>query len=199
MGTSAKADDNDAIYTMDNAAGSNRVFAFQREENGGLLQQGSFVTGGSGSGAGLSSQGSVVLSRDGAAGYFVCNACSSEISVMAITRQGLQLADKVSSGGLMPVSLALHYNLLCVLNAGDKDNITAFIFADEKLLALPNSTRTLSGDNTGPAQISFTPDGDQLVVTERLTNLIHTQLMMTVWQERLKCFSLSEQPLLALM
>ena len=57
---------------------------------------------------------------------------------------------------------------------GDKDNITAFIFADGKLLALPNSTQALSGDNTGPAQVSFSRDGGTLIVTERLTNLIDT-------------------------
>jgi 6-phosphogluconolactonase (cycloisomerase 2 family) len=78
----------------------------------------------------------------------------------------------------MPVSLALRHNLLYVLNAGggvgDKDNITAFIFANGKLLALPDSTRALSGDDTGPAQVSFTRDGDTLVVTERVTGLIDT-------------------------
>jgi 6-phosphogluconolactonase (cycloisomerase 2 family) len=180
MGITAKADNDGAIYTMDNGAGANHVLAFEREENGRLLQTGSFATGGSGSGAGLSSQGSVVLSRDGR-WLFVCNAGSSEISVMAVTQHGLQLADKVGSGGLMPVSLALRHNLLYVLNAGggagDKDNIVAFIFADGRLLALPNSTQPLSGDNTGPAQISFTSDGDGLIVTERLTNLIDTYVL----------------------
>src|SRR4029077_1044335 len=92
--------------------------------------------------------------------------------------QGLQLADKGSSGGRVPVSLAFHHNLLYVVNAGgtvgDKDNVTAFVFADGKLSALPGSTRALSGDNTGPAQVSFTRSGDVLVVTERLTSLIDT-------------------------
>jgi 6-phosphogluconolactonase (cycloisomerase 2 family) len=41
-------------------------------------------------------------------------------------------------------------------------------------VALPDSTQPLSGDNTGPAEVSFTRDGDSLVVTERLTNLIDT-------------------------
>jgi|ERR1051326_2164476 6-phosphogluconolactonase (cycloisomerase 2 family) len=174
----ARADETGALYTMDNAAGANHVLAFHRSESGRLAGAGSFATGGAGAGAGLSSQGSIVLSRDGH-WLFVCNPGSSEISVLAVNPNGeLSLADKVASGGHTPVSLALRHNLLYVLNAGggvgDKDNITAFIFADGKLLALPDSTRTLSGDNTGPAQVSFTRDGDTLVVTERVTGLIDT-------------------------
>ncbi len=177
LAPTARADEGGALYTMDNAAHANHVLVFRRGENGGLTGAGSFATGGTGAGAGLSSQGSVVLSRDGR-WLFVCNPGSSEISVLAVTREGLSLADKVDSGGQMPVSLALRHNLLYVLNAGggagDKDNITAFIFANGKLVALPNSTQTLSGNNTGPAQVSFTRDGATLIVTERLTSLIDT-------------------------
>jgi 6-phosphogluconolactonase (cycloisomerase 2 family) len=175
--TTALADDGGAVYTMDNAAGANHVLVFHRGENGGLTSTGSFVTGGAGAGAGLSSQGAVLLSRDNH-WLFVCNPGSSEVSAFAVTRQGLTLTDKVDSGGQMPVSLALRHNLLYVLNAGgsagDKDNITAFIFANGRLLALPGSTRALSADNTGPAQVSFTREGGTLVVTERLTSLIDT-------------------------
>ena len=175
MLATAAAEQKGAIYTMDNAAGANHVLAFQREENGELTAAGSFATGGAGTGAGLSSQGAIALSRDNR-WLFVCNVGSSEVSVFSVTRDGLLLSDKVGSGGQMPVSLALHRNLLYVLNAGggvgDKDNITAFLFADGKLLALPNSTQALSGDNTGPAQVSFSRDGGTLIVTERLTNLI---------------------------
>jgi len=117
------------------------------------------------------------LSGDGR-WLFVCNAGSSEVSVMAVSRNGLEVADKVSSGGKMPVSLSPHGDLLYVLNAGglvgDKDNITAFSFAGGKLTALANSTRALSADNTGPAQVGFTRDGNELVVTERLTSLVDT-------------------------
>jgi 6-phosphogluconolactonase (cycloisomerase 2 family) len=175
--TRAPADEGGALYTMDNAAGANHVLVFQRGESGGLAGAGSFATGGAGAGAGLSSQGSILLSRDNR-WQFVCNAGSSEISVFAVSREGLTLADIVDSGGQIPVSLTLRHNLLYVLNAGggagDKDNLTAFIFANGKLVALPDSTRALSADNTGPAQVSFTREGAALVVTERLTSLIDT-------------------------
>ncbi len=180
LATIAKAEERGAIYTMDNAAGANHVLAFRRAVNGELTGAGSFATGGVGTGAGLSSQGALLLSRDNR-WLFVCNAGSSEVSVLAVTDDGLSLSDKVGSGGQMPVSLALRHNLLYVLNAGggvgDKDNITAFLFADGKLLALPNSARALSGDNTGPAQVAFSRDGGTLIVTERLANLIDTYVI----------------------
>jgi len=152
-------------------------FSFPRAENWQITSIGSVTTGGTGTGAGLSSQGAVLLSHDGH-WLFVCNAGSDEISVFEITPGNLQLVDKISSGGRLPLSLTQHHNLLYVLNAGgtvgDKDNMTGFLFAGGRLVPLPDSTRALSGDNTGPAQVSFTQDGTALVVTERLTSLIDT-------------------------
>ena len=179
LATTAKADDDGILYTMDNAAGANHVMVFHRHENGTITGARSVATGGTGTGTaqGLASQGSVLLSRDGR-WLFVCNAGSSEVSVFAVNREGLTLSDKVASGGKVPLSLGLRDHLLYVLNAGgsagDKDNVTAFHFANGQLTPLPNSTRTLSADNTGPAQVAFAGDGDTLVVTERLTNLIDT-------------------------
>ncbi len=165
------------IYTMDNAAAGNHVLAWKRMANGTLTGPALNATGGAGTGAGLSSQGSMLLSRDGR-WLFVCNAGSDEISVFAVAPQGLQLVDKVKSGGHLPLSITLRRHLLYVLNAGgavgDKDNIAGFLFFQGKLVALSNSTRALSGDNPGPAQVSFADDGDALVVTERNTNLIDT-------------------------
>ncbi len=102
----------------------------------------------------------------------------AEISVLAASQIGLVVTDKVASGGQMPLSLTLSHDLLYVLNAGGlaggQDNITAFVFANGRLAPLPNSTRPLSADNTGPAQVSFTRDGKALIVTERLTSVIDT-------------------------
>ncbi len=180
LATAASAEEGATLYTIDNAAGGNHVLVFQRSVHGGLTGAGSVATGGTGAGAGLSSQGAIVLSRDGR-WLFVCNPGSSDVSVLAVSGEGLTLTDKVASGGQMPVSLTLRHNLLYVLNAGggagDKDNITAFVFALGKLVPLPDATRALSADNTGPAQVSFTRSGDALVVTERLTGLIDTFLV----------------------
>jgi 6-phosphogluconolactonase (cycloisomerase 2 family) len=177
LGTTAKADDHRVIYTMDNAAAANHVLVFQLEDDGQLASLGSVETGGTGTGAGLSDQGSIVVSHDGR-WLFVCNAGSDDISVFSTANHHLQLVDKVNSGGQMPLSLALQHNLLYVLNAGGlvggTDNITGFLFVDGQLVALPGSTRALSGTNTGPAQVAFTRDGNTLIVTERLSNLIDT-------------------------
>jgi 6-phosphogluconolactonase len=179
LATAAKADEEGILYTMDNAASANSVLAFHRHPDGTLTSAGSIATGGAGTGTaqGLPSQGSVLLSRDGR-WLFACNAGSGEISVFAVSGHGLKLTDKVASGGQMPLSLGLRHNLLYVLNAGGEvggtDNVTAFIFAQGKLVPLPGSTRALSADNTGPAQVSFTWDGEALVVTERATSLIDT-------------------------
>ena len=166
-----------AVYTMDNSTNGNHVLTYQRASDGSLSPAGSFETGGTGTGGGLGNQGAVVLSPNGR-WLFACNAGSSEISVFRVTPQGLHLPDKIGSEGKRPVSLALHRNLLYVLNAGgaagDKDNVTGFLFFAGKLHHCPGSTRPLSGDNTGPAQISFSTRGDVLVVTEKATSVIDT-------------------------
>src|SRR5215471_12778371 len=94
---SARAGDG-ALYTMDNAVGGNHVLVFQRDETGKLTGAGTVATGGTGVGAGLASQGSVLLSQNGG-WLFVCNTGSGEISVLAATPQGLVITDKVASGG----------------------------------------------------------------------------------------------------
>jgi 6-phosphogluconolactonase (cycloisomerase 2 family) len=166
-----------SVYTMDNASSGNNVLAFQRAADGALSPAGSFATGGTGTGGGLGNQGAVLLTHN-ARWLFACNAGSHEISVFAVRPDGLLLTDKVGSGGRRPVSLTLHRNLLYVLNAGgvvgDSDNITGFEFEAGKLVPISGSTRALSAASTGPAQISFTRDGEVLVVTEKATGIIDT-------------------------
>jgi 6-phosphogluconolactonase len=166
-----------ALFTMDNAAGGNHVLAYSRAADGSLSFLGEFATGGIGTGDGLGNQGALILSRSGH-WLFACNAGSDEISVFRVTPQGLQLTNKVGSGGRRPISLTLHRNLLYVLNAGglvgDADNVTAFLFFDGELSPIAGSTRPLSAANTDPAQINFSPDGNVLVVTEKATNIIDT-------------------------
>ena len=180
--SSASAANTGILYTTDNAAAGNHVQVITR--SGSTLSLGAaYATGGLGSGTspGLPSQGSVLLSPD-ARWLFVCNAGSDDISVFETLPSGqLQLTDKVNSGGRNPVSLTLNGSLLYVLNAGgammDQDNVTAFHFGCGNLTMLAGSSRTLSAANTGPAQVSFSRDGDTLVVTEKGTSLIDTWVL----------------------
>src|SRR5918999_239901 len=146
------------VYVQTNSAAGNEVVAYRRAASGTLSRVGTFSTGGLGTGEGVSSQGSVLLSDDGR-WLLVANVGSDEVSVFAVRPSGLALTDKVASGGDMPFSLALRGSLLYVLNRGGAGNITAFTFSP----TLPD-----------PAQVSFSPDGATLVVTEKATNLLDT-------------------------
>jgi len=161
-----------AVFTMNNAVGGNAVLVYNRGADGTLTAAGSVLTGGSGTGTGLGNQGAVVLS-DNRRWLFVVNPGSNDVSVFSLKRGKLKLVDRVASGGERPISLAFDRGLLYVLNAGDPGNITGFTLSHRgKLKPLPGSTRPLSGPGTAPAQISFDPEGDLLVVTEKASNNI---------------------------
>ena len=166
-----------AVYTLTNDPAGNAVAAFERAPNGALTPAGRFRTGGTGTGGSLGNQGGLVAGYGGHQ-LFAVDAGSDEISSLAIRRHGLRLVDTVRSGGDTPVSVTVHRDLLYVLNAGSAGspgNITGFrISRHGHLSPIPHSTRPLSADQTGPAQIEFDPSGDVLVVTEKATNAIDT-------------------------
>ena len=167
----ADADGTVQVFTMTNAAAGNEILIFDHHPQQGLVGAGSVASGGTGTGGGLGNQGGVILSKHNRWLYAV-NAGSDSISVFSVSRDGLALVDTVASGGSRPVSLTRYDNLLYVVNAGS-DSIAGFTVGDNGALSpLAGSVRGLSGSGTAPAQISFTPWGDALVVTEKATNLI---------------------------
>jgi 6-phosphogluconolactonase len=100
------------------------------------------------------------------------NAGGNDITVFAIGARAFTFVGKVSSGGTRPVSITASGRLICVLNAGS-DSIAGFIeTSDGRLFALLASACPLSGSNSGPAQIHFSPSGDRLLVTGKATNMI---------------------------
>jgi 6-phosphogluconolactonase len=159
-----------AVYTMTNDAAGNKVVIFSRDHEGLLTKAGSISTGGTGSGVGLDplgSQGSLVLSNDHR-WLLAVNAGSHEISVFRVLPDGLDLVDKVDSGGKLPVSLTIFHNLVYVLNAGASPNITGFNLSHKgHLTALADSGRSLSGGFEDFAQVGFDPEGETLVVTDK--------------------------------
>ena len=76
------------------------------------------------------------------------------------------------------ISLTLHGDLPYALNAGGEaggtDSLAGFVFAYGHLFPIPGATSALSRTDTDPAEVSFTSDGETLVVTEKGTGLIDT-------------------------
>jgi 6-phosphogluconolactonase len=161
-----------AVYTQSNAAEGNEILVFSRDSHGALHLAHRAATRGLGTGAGLGSQGALALSRDGRYLYAV-NAGSDTISAFVLFRSRLWLIDRIASGGDLPISLALHDDVLYVLNAGSANNITGFhVRRDGRLRPLSGSTRPLSADAVQPAQVQFNKTGDFIAVTEKATNRI---------------------------
>lgn len=160
-----------AVYTQTNDAAGNAVALFARASDGSLTFVANYATGGKGNGAtGLGSQGSVVIAEE----RFVLavNAGSNEVSSFRIGHGNLTLVETIPSGGTMPISIASWGPFVYVLNAGS-DNVTGFrINHLGDLTAIPGSTRSLSGSGVMPAQVSFSPNGRLVVVTEKATNRI---------------------------
>src|SRR5215831_9916129 len=112
------------VYTMDNAVSGNNVIVFKRASNGTLSASAVFPTGGTGTGAGLGSQGAIAVDHN--RHLFVCNAGSNSITVFQINGLTLTKIDKVSSRGTTPISLTVHDNFLYALNAGGTGNISGY-------------------------------------------------------------------------
>lgn len=162
------------IYLESNDAGGNSVLIYRQNSNGSLTLQSTVSTGGNGSGGGLGNQGAVTINKN-AKWLFAVNAGSNSVSSFRIAHNGnLTLATTVPTGGKTPVSVTNHGRLLYVVNAGS-DNISGFrVNRAGVMTAIPGSIKSLSGSGTGPAQISFSPNGNFLYVTEKATNKITT-------------------------
>lgn len=168
-----------AVYAITNSPAGNAVVAWNRAADGSLGYQDSYPTGGTGTGAGLGSQGAVTINGDHSL-LFAVDAGSDDIASFRISKGGLQLADRIASGGDQPISVAVFEDLVYVLNAGQPNTVTGFTVDDDgNLDAIPGSSRPLSADATGPAQVGFSADGGTLVVTEKATNRIDTYVVGT--------------------
>jgi len=80
----------------------------------------------------------------------------------------------VCSSDLFPASVAVHDDLVYVLNAGGAGTVQGFRISDAGLTPIAGSTRSLGLANsnppfflTSPGQVGFTPDGGQLIVTTK--------------------------------
>jgi Lactonase, 7-bladed beta-propeller len=168
-----------AVFVQtDNVAG-NTIVVYDRAGDGSLHQAGSYPTGGKGgalTGAAvdfLASQGSLASEPRNNVLYAV-NAGSDTLTVFGVQGDRLARRQVVSSGGSFPVSIAVHGNLLYVLNARDGGSVQGYLRVGQILLPVPAWHRSLGLDPTltpeftsTPGQVAFTPDGRNLVVTTK--------------------------------
>ena len=161
-----------AVYVQTNEP-ENAAVAFRRDGAGMLERTGTFPTGGAGDAKPhLTSQGSVTLTSDGT-GLLVTNSASDDVSIFAVGADGSLRLEQTVATGPAPKSVAEHSGLVYVLNTG-KPSLVGLRIAGDGLEMLPGSEHPLSAANADPAQVSFTPDGRTLVVTERGTDSIST-------------------------
>jgi 6-phosphogluconolactonase (cycloisomerase 2 family) len=168
-----------AVFVQtDNTAG-NHVVAYHRAADGTLTPAGSYATGGRGgilAGSVVdhtASQGSLAYDPAHALLYAV-NAGSNTITAFGVSGDRLTRREVLSSGGSFPVSVAVHGDLVYVLNALGGGNVQGYKVIGSFLAPLPGSRRDLGLDpdqtpqfTSTPGQVAFTPDGSQLVVTTK--------------------------------
>lgn len=157
------------VYTQTNSAAGNQIQIYGTSTDGSLSLTDAVATGGLGTDGGLGNQGAIALT-EGGRWLLAVNAGSNEVSSFAISARGLALIDKAGSGGTQPVSLTIHDHTVYVLNSGGSGNISGLHLSwDGHLKAIPNSTRPLSSQTAGAAEVAFDRNGDALVVTEKAT------------------------------
>ena len=177
--TSAPGGPNAVFVQTDNAAG-NQIVAYHRNGAGALTLAGTYDTGGLGGVLNgsvvdhLASQGSLTYDPENNVLYAV-NAGSNTVSVFSVKGDSLSLQQVISSGGSFPVSVSVHGDVVYVLNALGGGSVQGYVSWFGRLVPLPRSNRnlglTIPTDTTQfthtPGQVSFSPDGSQLVVTTK--------------------------------
>jgi 6-phosphogluconolactonase (cycloisomerase 2 family) len=167
------------VFVQNDNPSGNAVFTYDRSADGTLTLANSYQTGGLGGVLNgsvvdhLASQGSLTYDQADSVLYAV-NAGSNTVSVFSVRGDQLFLRQVIGSGGVFPVSVAVHGNLVYVLNA-ESASIQGYVSSLGYLFPLYRSNRSLGitvpSDKTQyvetPGQVAFSPDGSQLVVTTK--------------------------------
>jgi 6-phosphogluconolactonase (cycloisomerase 2 family) len=165
------------VYVNDNTADTNTIGAFDRHADGTLTPEAGspFAAGGAGTGAGLASQGALQVSPDGRF-LIAADAGSNQVSVLRIRGNGsLKLVHSgvVPSGGVLPVSISIHGDLVYVANSGSGgSNYTGFrLRPNGRLQPIAGSAVALA-NGSQPGDVLFNGDGTRLAGTRVGTSQI---------------------------
>jgi 6-phosphogluconolactonase len=168
------------VYVLTNQPSGNGVMVYHRLPSGKLTPRVVYPTGGNGAGSGsdpLQSQNPLILNETGKV-LLAVNAGSDSVTAFKASGDMLTLANTVSSGGTMPVSVTVRGNLVYVLNAGGGvPNISGFSLnvSTGMLTPLADSTQPVpGGSGSAPAEVAFVPGEQALLVTEKTTSQIDT-------------------------
>ncbi len=161
------------VYVNDNTAGTNTIGGFKQHADGTLtpLNGSPFAAGGAGTGTIVGSQGSLQVTADGRF-VLAADAGSNQISVLRVRPYGALrpvAGSPVSSGGIEPVSIAVHGGLVYVANEGDGvsgSNYTGFrLNSRGHLTPLVNSSVALP-PTANPGDILFNSTGKNVIGVE---------------------------------
>jgi 6-phosphogluconolactonase (cycloisomerase 2 family) len=168
-----------AVFVQTDDPAANSVVTYDRADDGTLTEAGTYATGGNG---GVLA-GSVVdhLASQGSLTYdakrellFAVNAGSNTVSVFSVHGDQLNLRQTIPSFGEFPVSIAVHDELVYVLNALDGGSVQGYRIRGHHLDPIDDSSRALGLDPSAipqfvntPGQVAFSLDGSQLIVTTK--------------------------------
>ena len=160
------------VYIESNEAAKNTILVFKQQNDGRLHLEYQVASGGKGLGAGLASQGALALDKRNDY-LFAVNAGSNSVSSFRVKNNGgLELLCTVPTGGQKPVSVTVHDNYVYVLNNGSSDIMGFKLTGNGILNPINGSHQGLSSSTADAAQISFSPSGDALLISEKATNKI---------------------------
>ena len=167
------------VFVQTDNPDGNTVVAYNRSGDGLLAKGRVYDTGGRGGILGgsivdhVASQGSLAYDRARNLLY-AANAGSNTITVFTVQNDELTRSQVISSGGRFPVSVAVHGDLVYVLNAREGGSLQGYRRIAGKLRRIHAWRRDLGIDPTKapefthtPGQVAFTPDGSKLLVTTK--------------------------------
>jgi hypothetical protein len=166
------------VYVNDNTTGTNTIGVFDRHADGTLTPEAGspFAAGGAGTGAGLASQGALQISPDGKF-LIAADAGSNQLSVLRIDGGTLRLVrgGVIASRGVLPVSIAIHHDLVYVANAGTStggSNYTGFRLGRYGHLHPIGGATVPLPEGSQPGDVLFNSTGTKLAGTRVGTSLI---------------------------